>query len=184
MSQMDDCSDGEFAMAVAAAAFAIASLEEEGSLNQERTVEGPGSSLTTTKSKREDNTIKPTDSSRPFQRSSSNEAIGDGKSAEKTAETDQRMLEDSAANRKNTAKTMGAITIPTITKTSEFNDKYLNDTSGKIFESEKEMRTGPNDPSTKKLAGKKNRNRNSAKSSELEEADAWEKEQITKIKNR
>ncbi|KAA8529371.1 hypothetical protein F0562_033830 [Nyssa sinensis] len=51
----DDFSDGgEYAIAVAAAAFAISSLEESSIPDQKKTSEGPATSFTTTKSKTED----------------------------------------------------------------------------------------------------------------------------------
>ena len=94
--------------------------------------------------------------------------------------------EDSSANQHSiTDKAMDST--PNVTKTPTFTDKYLNDTGSK---SGKDMIPGPQKaPSTTKFPTSSFGNRTQGGYSPMQtkaeaEADAWEKEQMIKIRDR
>ncbi|XP_026661294.2 uncharacterized protein LOC103709267 isoform X2 [Phoenix dactylifera] len=187
MSKVDDASNGEFETAIAAAAYAITLQEEESLLNQNKSVEESGSTLTKTKSRREESLNKPTDSSKTSRWLSGEEAKDGkspgGRSMRKSGTLD---LEDSAANHRVAEKERHPT--PTIKKTPTFSDKYLNDTGSKNFGRGQDQR-GQQEPSMIKprvsFPGKGDGGEKTANSYTAEtKADAWEKAKMAKIKKR
>ncbi|XP_073107989.1 uncharacterized protein [Elaeis guineensis] len=171
MSQVELSSNGEFEMAIAAAAYAIASMNEESFMNKKSPLEGMKTS-DISKSKREGNTSTRVYSRGPLRWFSNKEAKDDSKSAgdnitRKSSISDQRMQNDSTLNRKSTEKTTGS----------------------KKFGSGNEARLGPKAQSTIKpttsSSSIKKKEGNSARSNKLDtEADAWEKAEMAKMKTR
>ncbi|XP_073107991.1 uncharacterized protein [Elaeis guineensis] len=165
MSQVELSSNGEFEMAIAAAAYAIASMNEESFMNKKSPLEGMKTS-DISKSKREGNTSTRVYSRGPLRWFSNKEAKDDSKSAgdnitRKSSISDQRMQNDSTLNRK----------------------------SSKKFGSGNEARLGPKAQSTIKpttsSSSIKKKEGNSARSNKLDtEADAWEKAEMAKMKTR
>jgi len=99
-------------------------------------------------------------------------AVSGEKTMRKSKSLDQMILEDSINNGKVPGRAMGVT--PTIKKTPTFSDKYLNDTGSNKYEGRQDMKAEQPEavwyPRTKKPR------------KEETKADAWEKEQMGKIR--
>uniref|UniRef100_A0A1D1XJI9 Defensin-like protein 1 n=1 Tax=Anthurium amnicola TaxID=1678845 RepID=A0A1D1XJI9_9ARAE len=188
-SQVDELSDGEFATAIAAAAYAINSLGE-GSPNKKMPVDGLHTTFTKTKSKKENSDLNITNSGRISRWFSGKKAKEDGASVGETSmrkseARDSKALEDPTVNLAKSGKGMG--TVPSIKKTPTFSDKYLHGTGSKRFPGEEEKITGQNasatgrTPTSRIGSGKSNLINSGHTDTK---ADAWEKAQMAKIKRR
>ncbi|XP_008775959.3 uro-adherence factor A-like isoform X3 [Phoenix dactylifera] len=185
MNRVEFSTDGEFEMAVAAAAYSIASMDEESSLNKKSPLEEMEIS-DLSKSKREGKTSTRIYSWFSKEANDDSKSTGD-KITRKSSISDQRMQNDSTIKRKSTEKSTG--TILTIKNATTFTDKYINDTGSKKFGSGNEARLGPKAQSAIKptisSSSIEKKEGNSARSNKLEtEADAWEKAKRDKIKTR
>ncbi|XP_028552616.1 remorin 1.4-like [Dendrobium catenatum] len=143
----DDSVDLDFGAAIAAAAYAIM-LAEEGLLSKKKPIDELGSSLTRSKSRREDSMSSSTENrkiSRWFsakQEDDEHEGRVEGNNFKRKPSTlTERMKQESAADLKMKEKEMNSA--PRIKKTPTFSDKYLNDTGSKPFESERDKQSAP-----------------------------------------
>ncbi|XP_038972692.1 uncharacterized protein LOC103696202 isoform X2 [Phoenix dactylifera] len=165
MNRVEFSTDGEFEMAVAAAAYSIASMDEESSLNKKSPLEEMEIS-DLSKSKREGKTSTRIYSWFSKEANDDSKSTGD-KITRKSSISDQRMQNDSTIKRKSTEKSTGS----------------------KKFGSGNEARLGPKAQSAIKptisSSSIEKKEGNSARSNKLEtEADAWEKAKRDKIKTR
>ncbi|XP_028556259.1 eukaryotic translation initiation factor 3 subunit A isoform X2 [Dendrobium catenatum] len=178
MNYLENLSDEEYEIVVAATAYAITTLEkEEDSLKRKKTVEG----LTRTKSKLEDKTTR---TSWSFKWLSGKEAKQDEIQTEKA---------EKAASKKYSSRYTDAgeesDASPTFKKMPTFTKKHPTEKVTTRVQSGKETIVGTKATSTKKPAefspGYKNWDEDSNKLDEIErQADAWEKAKMINAKNR
>ncbi|KAH0436583.1 hypothetical protein IEQ34_026365 [Dendrobium chrysotoxum] len=188
MNYLENLSDGEYEIVVAATAYAITTLEEEeDSLKRKKTVEG----LTRTKSKLEDKTTR-TSFNWSFKWLSGKEAKQD---EIKTGDTIWHKSEkaEKAASKKYSSRYTDAgeesDASPTFKKMPTLTKKHPTEKVTTRVQSGKETIVGTKATSTKKSAefspGYKNWDEDSNKLDEIEtQADAWEKAKMINAKNR
>ncbi|XP_020695858.1 uncharacterized protein LOC110109235 isoform X1 [Dendrobium catenatum] len=186
MNYLENLSDEEYEIVVAATAYAITTLEkEEDSLKRKKTVEG----LTRTKSKLEDKTTR---TSWSFKWLSGKEAKQD---EIQTGDTIWHKSEkaEKAASKKYSSRYTDAgeesDASPTFKKMPTFTKKHPTEKVTTRVQSGKETIVGTKATSTKKPAefspGYKNWDEDSNKLDEIErQADAWEKAKMINAKNR
>eukprot|EP00262_Sarcandra_glabra_P020118 TRINITY_DN7911_c0_g2_i1.p1 TRINITY_DN7911_c0_g2~~TRINITY_DN7911_c0_g2_i1.p1 ORF type:complete len:279 (-),score=58.88 TRINITY_DN7911_c0_g2_i1:205-1041(-) len=188
MSQSGYSSDGsEFETAVAAAAFAITTLEEESSLAEKKRTGGSDTSLTKIKSKKEDDAAKLPESGKLTRQLTGKETKKGEGSMRISDAVDQRMPEYASADQTAPEKIWD--TYPTAGKSPTFTEKYLDNRGSTKPESAIDRRPRPNAPSTLTpmvtTAGDSRLKGNSMAPMKPEsKAEAWEREEIAKIKKR
>ncbi|THU66122.1 hypothetical protein C4D60_Mb05t10840 [Musa balbisiana] len=179
MSDVNNASDAAFATAVAAAAYAITSLEEEDPLNQKR----PPAKI---KSKREESMNKPSDSILSRWLTGYDEKQSDHSPVEKPVGNKENMLDESGFDRKLSGKAKETNLITKRTPT--ISDKYPDDT-GSIRSEHGQNQARRQASSTIKptasLSGKGNGvEKTTGYDTEETKANAWEREKMDEIKKR
>ncbi|KAH7665249.1 Remorin C-terminal protein [Dioscorea alata] len=156
-----DASDSEFATTVAAAAYAITTLEEERSMDRQNSVEGlQEPSLSKMKSKKEETVIKPTNEPSLLARWLSGKDIKDG--SKPVGESSMKISETK---------------LPSMKKTPTFSDNYLNEPGPNVGDSGKNKKPGTSASMNVKPVSKV--------SSELgTKASEWQKAELDKIQKR
>ncbi|KAJ8464503.1 hypothetical protein OPV22_027055 [Ensete ventricosum] len=189
ISNVDDASDMEFAIAVAAAAYAIASMEKE-SMNQNNTVEQLMQPTAKTTSKREDSIDKTPDYIRLTRWFTGKEAREDERESgnslvKKPVTLAAKMVEESGAGHMLSGKAKE--TNQTIKRTPTFSDEYLNET-GSSSSVHGQNQTGQQASFVIKptsFSSKENEAKRTTNSTKLEtEVDVWEREKMDKIRER
>ncbi|CAL9081462.1 unnamed protein product, partial [Musa textilis] len=189
INDVNDASDMEFAIAVAAAAYAITSMEEE-SMNQNKTIEQLMQPTAKTKSKREDSIDKTPDYIRLTRWFTGKEAREDEResgnsSVKKPVTLPGKMLEESGAD--HTLSGKAKETNLTIKRTPTFTDEYLNET-GSSTSVHGQNQKGQQASSVIKptsFSSKENEAKRITNSTKVEtEVDVWEREKMGKIRER
>ncbi|XP_064958852.1 uncharacterized protein LOC135609470 [Musa acuminata AAA Group] len=189
ISDVNDVSDMEFAIAVAAAAYAITSMEEE-SINQNKTIEQLMHPTAKTKSKREDSIDKTPDYIRLIRWFTGKEAREDEResgnsSVKKPVTLPGKLLEEPGAD--HTISGKAKETNLTIKRTPTFSDEYLNETgsSSSVHGQNQKGQQASSVIKPTSFSSKENEAKRITNTTNVEtEVDVWEREKMDKIRER